>query len=75
MIKYDLKNTLIPSEKKQNTIEVIDYKNYPINDNMYVFMPNFNQNSIPTVYKDEEFITDNLKDNLLLDTTLVKNKN
>lgn len=75
MIKYDLKNTLIPSEKKQNTIEVIDYKNYPINNNMYVFMLNFNQNSIPVVYKDEEFITDNLKANLLLDTTLVKNKN
>lgn len=74
MIKHDLKNTTIQKDKTQNTIEVIDYKNYPVGDDIHVFMLNFNQNSIPTVYKDEDFITDNLKDNLLLDKTLTKNK-
>lgn len=75
MIKYDLKNTSVPKEKKKNTIEIIDYQNYPVTEDEYVFMLNFNQNSIPIVHKDEDYITDNLKDNLLLDTTLVKNKN
>ena len=35
---------------------------------------NFNQNKIPIIYKDEDYITDNLKDNLLCDSTLDMNK-
>ena len=74
MITYDFKHTNIKGDNYTNQIEIIDYTEYPINDEMYVFMLSFNQNSIPVVYKDEDFILDKYKNNLLLDTTLMKNK-
>ena len=74
MISYDFKHTMLNGVKYSNTIEVIDYKNYPVSDDMYVFMMSFNQNSIPDVYKDEDFISDDLKEGLLLESTQIKNK-
>lgn len=73
MISNEFKRTKIKKEKYDNLIEVIDYRNYPI-DEEYVFMLGFNQGSIPVQYKDEEYITDDLKDDLLLDKTVDKNK-
>ena len=74
LIIQDLKTTKIKLSKYQNMIDIIDYKNDYIDDSEYVFMLNFNQGSIPIIYKDEDFITDNLKDDLLLETTYIKNK-
>ena len=73
MISNEFKRVKIKKDKCNNLIEVIDYRNYPI-DNEYVFMLGFNQGTIPIQYKDEEFITDSLKENLLLDKTVDKNK-
>ena len=73
MIIYELKRTNIPNKKLKNKVEVIDYKNDIINDE-YVFMLSFNQENIPVIYKDEDYISDNIKDNLLLDKTIDKNK-
>ena len=73
IIINDLKNTFIPNKKLKNKIEIIDYKNDIINDE-YVFMLSFNQENIPVIYKDEDYISDILKDNLLLDKTVDKNK-
>lgn len=71
MLIHDLSNTKIPSIKYDNAIEVIDYQNTL--DDEYVFLMNFNLKSIPKVYKDEDFITDNIKPKYL-DNTLEKNK-
>ena len=73
IIINDLKNTLIPNKKLKNKIDIIDYKNDYFNDE-YVFMLSFNQENIPVIYKDEDYISDILKDNLLLDNTVDKNK-
>ena len=73
MIINDLKNTFIPNKKLKNKIDIIDYKNDIINDE-YVFMLSFNQQNIPVIYKDEDYISDNIIDNLLLDKTIDKNK-
>ncbi len=73
MISTEFKHKKIKQKEYNNLIKVIDYQNYPINDE-YVFMLGFNQNSIPIQYKDEDYITDNLKKDLLLNTTLEKNK-
>ena len=73
MIIQTLKNTNIPNKKLKNKVEIIDYKNDIINDE-YVFMLSFNQENIPVIYKDEDYISDILKDNLLLDKTVDKNK-
>lgn len=73
MISNEFKKTKVKGQKYSNTIEVIDYKNYPITDE-YIFLMGFNQNKVPTMYKDEDYITDNLKKDLIIDTTLEKNK-
>ena len=73
MIIQTLKRTNIPNKKLKNKIEIIDYKTDIINDE-YVFMLSFNQENIPVIYKDEDYISDNIKDGLLLDLTVDKNK-
>lgn len=73
MISNEFKHKKIKQKEYNNLIQVIDYKNYPIKDE-YVFMLGLNQNSIPVQYKDEEYITDDLKKHLLIDTTIEKNK-
>lgn len=74
MIRNEFKRTKLKSSCYNNAIEVIDFMNYPVSDDMYVFLPGFNQNSVPLIYKDEDYITDNLKDGLLLDLVYDKNK-
>lgn len=65
-IIHDLKNTNVVSSLDKS-IKVIDYLNDYIDDSYYVFLLNFNQNSIPLIRKDEDYITDVMKDGLLLD--------
>lgn len=70
MIVYDLSNKSIPQVKYKNAVEVVDIKDVSSFD--YVFLMNFNLKSIPKVYKDEDYITDDIKPEYL-DTTLDKN--
>jgi len=71
LLEYDLKHTYIENTKYTNMIEVVDYKNYNFTDE-YVFMVGFNQGIIPKIFKDEDYIVDNIKPNYL-DTTVEKN--
>lgn len=71
MIIHDLANTLVRPKRYSNAIEVIDYKD--IIEDEYVFLMNFNLRSMPKVYKDEDYITDNIKPDYL-DNTVEKNK-
>ena len=72
LIIHELNNTNIDNIKYTNMIEAVDYKNYFFTDE-YVFMIGFNQGIIPVIYKDEEYITDNIKP-IYLDSTIEKNK-
>ena len=72
LITHELKNTNIDNLKYTNMIEVVDYKNYSFKDE-YVFMIGFNQGIIPVIYKDEDYITDDIKP-IYLDSTIEKNK-
>ena len=56
-----------------NEIEVIDIMNNNITDE-YVFYLNYNQESIPKVHIDEDYITDNIRDLTKLDRLEVINK-
>lgn len=73
MIINDLKVTRLPKIKYKNKIEIVDYKIDDLTDK-YVFMLSFNQENIPVIYKDEDYISDSIKENLFLETTLEKNK-
>ena len=69
IIKNELNNISLPYAKTSNMIEIVDYKNYHFTDEMHVFLLDFTSKSIPKVYKDENFITDNIKEKLLIDKT------
>ena len=64
-----LKNTSL-EEKLDNAIEITDLEN--ITDE-YVFIMNFNQGSIPKIYKDEEYIDDITLEKLNLNTSIENN--
>jgi len=72
LLEYDLKHTYIENTKFTNMIEVVDYKNYYFKDE-FVFMLGFNQGIIPKIFKDEDYISDNIKPDYL-DNTIEKNK-
>ena len=57
-----LKNTYIPTKKYKNAINIKNLYNETFNNDEYVFVLGFNQDVLPKMNKDENFITDNLKD-------------
>lgn len=69
LIINKLKNTLI-EEKYDNVIEITTLEN--IKDE-YTFIMNFNQGSIPKIYKDEEYIDDITREKLNLNTSIENN--
>ena len=69
----DLKNTNNIKEEFDKAIEIIDLKNNIIDDEEYIFILSFNQNIIPHIYKDEDYINDNIKLKYM-ETTMEKNK-
>lgn len=69
LIKNKLKNTSIET-KNNNAIEITTLQN--ITDE-YTFIINFNQGSIPKIYKDEDYIDDITKTKLNLETSIEKN--
>jgi hypothetical protein len=70
MLVHEFKNTYLKEKKRDKQVECIELKNNIIDEDYYVFLMNFNQGSIPTIYKDEDYITDTMKDCLdTLDST------
>ena len=64
-------DTLLDAVQIQNQVTSIAALT---NDTQYVFILGINQNKIPTLYKDEDFLNDSLKDEVALLTTAQKNK-
>ena len=69
LIINKLKNTSI-EEKLDNAIEITNLEN--ITDE-YTFILSFNQGIIPKIYKDEDYIDDETKTKIDLDTSIEKN--
>ena len=72
LLEYELKHTYIENTKYTNMIEIVDYESYDFKES-YVFMLGFNQGIIPKLFKDEDYIEDNIKPDYL-DNTIEKNK-
>lgn len=80
-IKYNNKELIIKKINQEyinnkeyiNSIEIIDYMNYISSDEDYIFMIGFNDTLIPKSIKDIEYITDNIKVNIPLEDTKIKN--
>ena len=50
-------------------IRVEDISNNVFDDDTYVFMTGFNEGKVPRIHKDEDYLSDNIKKELGLDTT------
>ena len=70
---YKLEHTYLNSYKYDNAIEIVDYLDYSSDDNDYVFMIGFNDGIVPNSYKDIDYITDNIKNLVNMDTIKEKN--
>jgi len=56
-----MKKTFIEVELYNNAVNEINIENNIIDDDKYVFLVGFNLNKVPITYKDEDYITDNIK--------------
>ena len=56
-----------------NEIEIIDINDI-VDDDTYVFYMNYNIESVPKIYLDDNYITDDIRNNTKLDTTDILNK-
>lgn len=72
MIVHDFKNTYIGNDLV-NSVEITTLKDNNIDEDDYVFVLGFNQGNIPIIYKDEEYVTDNICEEVGLETTKEKN--
>ena len=74
LVENDLKNSTLVLNDLLNKVSFGDLNSCLYDDSFYVFLIGFNQNELPRLYKDEDFISD--KDKLLvsLESTSLKNK-
>ena len=72
-IKLDLKNTKLKNKNIINSVHEISLNDKIFTEDEYVFIPSFNQGIIPTIYKDEAYLSDKEKEILKLDLTVDKN--
>ena len=70
----DIKKTYLKNEKLINSVKEIDLLNDYIDDNDYIFLLNFNEGEIPISYKDEDYITDDIKNEIDIEDTNTLNK-
>lgn len=73
LIIYKLEHKNINSYKYDNGIDIIDYLDYTGTNDEYIYMIGFNDGIIPNSYKDIDYITDNIKTLVNLDSTKEKN--
>lgn len=74
LLKYKFENVEVSSKGYTNGIEIIDYLNYVAEDDEYVFMLGFNDGVVPNSYKDIDYITDNIRGYVGMETIEEKNK-
>lgn len=68
-----LKHTYLKPNKYKSAVNIIDYKSSIIRDDDYLFILGFNQDLVPVTYKDEDYISDNIKSEVALYKTVDKN--
>ena len=57
-----LKNTYYPNDKYDNAVNIKDLFSYEFSEDDYVFVLGFNQDNLPKIRKDIDYISDNIKE-------------
>ena len=73
-VKYDLMNICINNDDLKNKVRVGNLYDSFYLDNEYVFLVGFNQGVVPRIFKDEEYISDSIKEEVQLDSVNIINK-
>lgn len=73
LIKYDLKNTKLTKKDIPASVHEVSLKDTIFEDDEYIFTVSFNQGVLPSIHKDESYLTD--KDKLELPVSLTVDKN
>ena len=68
-----LKTTSLPAKKQINAVNMIDLEKETDYSNKHIFVVGLNQNKLPKIRKDEDYISDHIKESLPLFTTDEKN--
>lgn len=68
LIYSDIYNTNIKVNKLKNAIDIIDFE-CALDTDDYVFLINFNEGIIPVNYKDEDYLSDKIKEELNISTS------
>lgn len=66
-IEYEINRLSIKPKINTNCIQLNNLVDNFFDDDEYVFLLGFNQGSIPFIYKDEDFISDNIKDEVFIE--------
>ena len=74
IIKNELRNSKLILNDLVKKISFSDLSRYIYNEDNYIFLIGFNQNELPKLYKDEEYIGDLDKDEINIESTSLKNK-
>lgn len=70
----DMKKSFQKRKVQKNEVEIISLDNYEVADGIHIFLLGFNNGSFPKVKKDEDFISNSLKEEIGLSTTIEENK-
>lgn len=74
MLVYELKHVKCYQKKYSGALEIVDIDSMDINRDDYIFLLSFNQENIPKIYKDDSFITDEMKKELGVEATTELNE-
>lgn len=77
LLKDRIENTTLDSIELVESVKVLNEAievPYLVSDDEYLFVLGFNQNYLPKIYKDEDYLSDNLKSKCNLNTSTIKNK-
>ena len=73
LLLYKIENSFITSNDYDQGIDIVDYLNYLVSDDEYLFMLGFNEGSSPKNILDTSYITDNICEVIGLNTSSDKN--
>ena len=73
-VEHDFSNTIIENSKNKEVVNVTSFKDNFFDEEDYVFLMGFNQGIVPIIHKDEDYITDDLKDGILIESIPELNK-
>ncbi len=77
LLKDRLENTTLDSIELVESVKILNEAieiPYLVSDDEYLFVLGFNQNHLPKIYKDEDYLSDNLRSKCNLNTSTIKNK-